>query len=119
MQKYRERTPGHSWSQAYLDAEQDRIISLIEEWLAYEARRSDFTVEAGEEKLAAAVGDLKLQVRVDRIDAVSSGRVIIDYKTGMLPVCPGTGHGRTNRNCRCMPASANRQPEGRAPGTRA
>jgi ATP-dependent helicase/nuclease subunit B len=84
LQRYRERTPGHSWSQAYLDAEQDRIISLIEEWLAYEARRSDFAVEAGEEKLAAAVGDLKLQVRVDRIDAVGSGRVIIDYKTGML-----------------------------------
>ena len=84
LQKYRERTPGHSWSQAYLDAEQDRIISLIEEWLDYEARRSDFTVEAGEEKLAAAVGNLKLQVRVDRIDAVGNGRVIIDYKTGML-----------------------------------
>ena len=30
------------------------------------------------------MGDLKLQVRVDRIDAVAGGRVIIDYKTGML-----------------------------------
>ena len=57
---------------------------LIEEWLAYEAQRADFTVEAGEEKLAATVGELKLQVRVDRIDAVEGGRVIIDYKTGML-----------------------------------
>jgi ATP-dependent helicase/nuclease subunit B len=84
LQQYRERTPRHSWSQAYLDAEQERIVSLIEEWLDYEARRADFTVEAGEEKLAATVGDLKLQVRVDRIDAVSNGRVIIDYKTGML-----------------------------------
>ncbi len=70
LDKYRERTLKHSWSQAYLDAEQERIISLIEEWLAYEAQRADFTVEAGEEKLAATVGDLKLQVRVDRIDAV-------------------------------------------------
>jgi ATP-dependent helicase/nuclease subunit B len=84
LQKYRDRTPQHSWSQAYLDAEQERIVSLIEEWLTYEAQRADFTVEAGEEKLAAAVGDLKLQVRVDRIDAVAGGRVIIDYKTGML-----------------------------------
>jgi probable DNA repair protein len=84
LQKYRERTPRHSWSQAYLDAEQERIVSLIEEWLEYEARRADFTAEAGEEKLAANVGDLKLRVRVDRIDAVDGGRVIIDYKTGML-----------------------------------
>jgi probable DNA repair protein len=84
LQKYRERTPEHSWSQAYLDAEEERIVSLIEEWLAYEGQRADFTVEAGEEKLAATVGDLKLQVRVDRIDAVDGGRVIIDYKTGLL-----------------------------------
>ena len=84
LQRYRGRAPKHSWTQAYLDAEQERIVSLIEEWLDYEAKRADFTVEAGEEKLAAAVGDLKLQVRVDRIDAVAGGRVIIDYKTGML-----------------------------------
>jgi ATP-dependent helicase/nuclease subunit B len=84
LEKYRERTLKHSWSQAYLDAEQERIVSLIEDWLAYEAQRADFTVQAGEEKLAATVGDLRLQVRVDRIDAVDGGRVIIDYKTGML-----------------------------------
>jgi probable DNA repair protein len=84
LQRYRRPAPRHSWTQAYLDAEQQRIVSLIEEWLEYEARRADFTVEAGEEKLAATVGDLKLQVRVDRIDAVAGGRVIIDYKTGLL-----------------------------------
>jgi probable DNA repair protein len=84
LQRYRGRAPKHSWTQAYLNAEQERIVSLIEEWLDYEAKRADFTVEAGEEKLAAAVGDLKLQVRVDRIDAVAGGRVIIDYKTGLL-----------------------------------
>ncbi len=84
LQRYRGRAPKHSWTQAYLNAEQERIVSLIEEWLGYEAKRADFVVEAGEEKLAAAVGDLKLQVRVDRIDAVAGGRVIIDYKTGLL-----------------------------------
>jgi probable DNA repair protein len=82
LQKYRGRAPKHSWTQAYLNAEQARIVSLIKEWLDYESGRADFVVEAGEEKLAAAVGDLKLQVRVDRIDAVAGGRVIIDYKTG-------------------------------------
>jgi ATP-dependent helicase/nuclease subunit B len=84
LKKYRDRTLQHSWSQAYLDAEQERIVSLMEDWLEYEADRAAFTVEAGEKKLPAAVGDLKLQVRVDRIDAIDGGRVIIDYKTGML-----------------------------------
>ena len=84
LEKFRTRTQEHSWSQAYLDAEEERIVSLIEEWLEYEAGRSDFTVEAGEEKLSATVGELKLKVRVDRIDAVEGGRVIIDYKTGQL-----------------------------------
>ena len=84
LQRYRGRAPKHSWTQAYLNAEQKRIVSLIEEWLEYEAKRADFTVEAGEEKLAATVGELRLQVRVDRIDAVAGGRVIIDYKTGLL-----------------------------------
>lgn len=73
-----------TWSQAYLEAEQARICSLIHEWLEYEAKRSPFTVEAGEVKLAAAVGNLKLQMRVDRIDCIRNGRVIIDYKTGVV-----------------------------------
>jgi ATP-dependent helicase/nuclease subunit B len=84
LQRYRGRAPKHSWTQAYLDTEQARIVSLIEEWLDYEALRAPFTVEASEEKLAATVGDLKLKVRVDRIDTVDGGRVIIDYKTGLL-----------------------------------
>jgi ATP-dependent helicase/nuclease subunit B len=78
------QTRKRNWSQAYLEAEQERIASLIHEWLDYEAKRSPFTVEAGEVKLAAAVEDLKLQVRVDRIDLIRSGRVIIDYKTGVV-----------------------------------
>jgi RecB family exonuclease len=41
-------------------------------------------VEAGEVKLPAAVENLKLQVRVDRIDLIRNGRVIIDYKTGAV-----------------------------------
>jgi ATP-dependent helicase/nuclease subunit B len=84
LKKFRSRTEEHSWSQAYLDAEEERIVALIEEWLEYEAPRSNFTVEAGEEKLSVTVGELKLQVRVDRIDAVMGGRIIIDYKTGQL-----------------------------------
>jgi ATP-dependent helicase/nuclease subunit B len=86
LQRYGKQphAPERTWREAYLEAEEERIISLIEEWLAYEAKRSPFTVEAGEVKLAAAVGELKLQMRVDRIDAIHEGRVIIDYKTGLV-----------------------------------
>ena len=31
------------WSRAYLDAEEERVVSLIEEWLLYEAQRAPFT----------------------------------------------------------------------------
>ena len=86
LQKYGNapHTRKQNWSQAYLEAEEARICSLILEWLDYEAKRSPFTVEAGEVKLAATVQNLKLQVRVDRIDCIRNGRVIIDYKTGVV-----------------------------------
>lgn len=82
LQHYRTDGPKRGWNQAYLGAERERIVSLIEEWLAYEETRAYFSVEAREDKRALAVGDLKLQVRVDRIDAIQGGCVIIDYKTG-------------------------------------
>ena len=72
------------WSRAYLAAEEERIASLIDEWLGYEERRAPFTFEGGEMKLPATLGELKLQLRVDRIDGVRGGRVIIDYKTGVV-----------------------------------
>lgn len=71
-----------SWSRTYLEAEEERITALIGTWMNYEAERAPFTFEGGEMKFPASVGELKLQVRVDRVDAVQDGRVIIDYKTG-------------------------------------
>jgi ATP-dependent helicase/nuclease subunit B len=73
-----------SWSQTYLEAEEERISALIGMWLEYEEKRAPFTVEDSEREFPAAVGDLKLQVRVDRVDLVAGGRVIIDYKTGAV-----------------------------------
>ncbi len=76
-----------AWERAYLNAERERIVALALEWLAYERERVDFEVVACERKIETTVGELKLRLRVDRIDAVSAaggGRLLLDYKTGTV-----------------------------------
>ena len=63
-----------------------RVADLAEEWLRYEALRTDpFTVVGVETPFECRVEGLKLRVRLDRIDEVSVGdkphTLIIDYKT--------------------------------------
>lgn len=71
-----------SWRAAYLLAERTRIVGLLEEWLAYEAKRPRFSVEGRETPIDANVGELKLKLRADRIDRIDGGQLLIDYKTG-------------------------------------
>jgi ATP-dependent helicase/nuclease subunit B len=72
------------WRGAYLEAEGERVVELVEEWLAYEERRAPFVVAQQEQKLSANVGELKLKLRADRIDEIEGGRLLIDYKTGKV-----------------------------------
>ena len=71
------------WKTAFLQNEHRRLCGLLTEWLALETQRQPFTVEAREQKLKDVhVGDLKLDLRVDRIDRLPSGdRLLFDYKT--------------------------------------
>jgi ATP-dependent helicase/nuclease subunit B len=73
-----------SWMQAYLESEQRRLLIRLREWMRYEADRLPFTVEKREERLDnVSVGDLKLNLRADRIDELPNGsHLLIDYKTG-------------------------------------
>lgn len=62
--------------------EKRRLIRLICEWLNGEKKRDSFTVVAIEEKCNIQLGDLKLSMRLDRVDELVDGQqVIIDYKT--------------------------------------
>lgn len=72
------------WALAYLDAEQRRLHLRIVDWLRYEAMRVPFTVEECERKLPDVhVGELRMNLRSDRIDVLEDGsRVILDYKSG-------------------------------------
>jgi probable DNA repair protein len=84
----RKETP---WTKQYQRAEQLRLHSLLSQWLDYEAKRQDFTVAEQEKKSNAEINGMKLSLRVDRIDEVSGGRLIIDYKTGKVSPNMWTG----------------------------
>lgn len=67
----------------YLSLELQRLENLIFNWLNLEKDRPAFTVISQEEECIATVGNIPLNMRVDRIDELADGtRLIIDYKTG-------------------------------------
>ncbi len=73
----RERMPRH-----YLELEELRMTRLVTEWLEYEAARLPFTVAATEADRPIFLAGLTFQVRLDRIDRLNDGSMlVIDYKT--------------------------------------
>ena len=73
-----------NWSRVYMQVEQARMLSLLSRWLDYEAGRTAFTVDESEKEVHAEINGLQLGLRVDRIDRVDGGRLILDYKTGLV-----------------------------------
>jgi probable DNA repair protein len=73
-----------AWDNAYLDMQHARLHSLVGAWLELESRRSPFEVKLSEKEFEdVRVGPLRLSVRMDRVDVVEGGEVVIDYKTGI------------------------------------
>ncbi len=66
------------------EAERERLEELILEWLVMEASRDEpFTVEHIEKSQPFSVAGLPLSLRLDRVDRLSDGGlVLIDYKSG-------------------------------------
>ena len=74
----RERMP-----RRYLELEEQRLTRLVTEWLEYEAARIDFVVAETEVKRTVHLDGLTLDLRLDRIDRLSDGSLlVIDYKSG-------------------------------------
>jgi len=77
----RETGPLHQLS---VVAERERLEELILEWLSLEhSRDAPFTVQTVEETRKYEAPGLSVQLRVDRIDRLNNGSlVLIDYKSG-------------------------------------
>jgi ATP-dependent helicase/DNAse subunit B len=73
-----------AWDEAYLDMQLTRLRKLLSAWLDLELERSPFEVKLSEKQFDdVRVGPLHLSVRMDRVDVVEGGEVVIDYKTGL------------------------------------
>lgn len=67
-----------------LNIERRRLQQLMQTWLALEIQRDDFKIFACEAQHTLMIEGLEIVCRIDRIDAVNDGDLlIIDYKTGM------------------------------------
>ena len=67
--------------------EQQRLDTLLSEWLAVERQRGEFAVCGREQEFDLCLGPLQIHLRVDRIDTLPDGsQVIIDYKSGQASV---------------------------------
>ncbi|MCW8859773.1 MAG: PD-(D/E)XK nuclease family protein [Deltaproteobacteria bacterium] len=67
-----------------LQLEQERVTSLIDDWLVkVESERDGFRVVETEQQHTAQIGPLQISLKVDRVDELDDGsRIVIDYKTG-------------------------------------
>ena len=72
------------WDGAYIEVQRDRLHRLLNWWLQLEIERGvPFVVKVSEKEFEnVAVGPLLLSIRMDRIDQIDDGEVLIDYKTG-------------------------------------
>ncbi len=62
--------------------EHDRLTLLLAEWLQIERTRTDFEVVEREAPRSVDAGGVQLDLKVDRIDRMPSGKyVVLDYKT--------------------------------------
>lgn len=72
-----------SMPKKYLELEATRLIGLVTEWLGYEAARVPFSVVETEKKTDVSIAGLALKLRLDRIDRLNDGSLlVIDYKSG-------------------------------------
>lgn len=79
------RHANEPWQQSLLQIEAERLEQRLMAWLEQERQRPDFTVLKTEDALDhPQLGGIEFQCRIDRIDRVEQGIVLLDYKTGSV-----------------------------------
>ena len=72
-----------SMPRRYLELEEERLVHVITEWLAFEAERIPFSVAETEAKHPVSLAGITFNLRIDRVDRLNDGSLlVIDYKTG-------------------------------------
>src|SRR6267142_572437 len=69
----------------FAELERSRLARLAREWLEIEKTRAPFEVAALEEKRTLKFSNIEFEARIDRMDKVARGHVLIDYKTSANP----------------------------------
>lgn len=64
--------------------EKSRLIRVLQAWLELEMQRPLFHVVACEAKSMIVIEGLQFNLRIDRIDEVEQGKLVIDYKNGEI-----------------------------------
>ena len=76
----------HGWlknTEAMLEIQ--RLTRTVQSWLTFERQREPFEQVGAENALMAHIGTLRFQMRLDRLDKLADGSLLlIDYKTGQL-----------------------------------
>ncbi len=83
-----QRDRSTKFSKGFTKIEHQRLVRLTLEWLNEEKkRRGDFKVIAIEDQRSIKLGGFTLTTRLDRVDQLNDGQIIIiDYKTGVSSV---------------------------------
>lgn len=82
LEPIRKRRP-RELGTTYCQLERERLQQLLGRWLALEKQRPAFEVVAIEEAREVVFSGLTLSLRIDRVDRMATGELLlIDYKTG-------------------------------------
>jgi ATP-dependent helicase/nuclease subunit B len=68
----------------FIEQEIERLTALILRWLKLEAARAPFAAVYLEETFVLELHSYQFSIRVDRVDRIDGGLVVIDYKTGQV-----------------------------------
>ena len=82
LQRWKKKRPD-LFGPEFTKIEQQRLVTLLKQWLELEKTRPDFEVVAFEQITETNFAGLPLKLIIDRIDELQEGnQIIIDYKTG-------------------------------------